>query len=194
MANIVLRPLESIFATQAASFEARGPLDEAIARLSAATKSSAWTAWLEASPECLMGKVSRGDVFVWWYRGPRSPLPAVFRGAFSLDGDRVVLAGHFQYSARDRLLLGGAVAMLLLFLVSSVAGLASVLVATSPITDRILASIFLGALMATTALVFRSVQPLRQDDIVKVSRTIRSAMTGEPSNDALQRPGVSPAR
>lgn len=186
----MLWPLRSIFATKPASFRATCTLDDAVDRLSAATRRSAWIAWLEASPECLMGRVSRDAVIVWWYRGPRTPLPAVFRGTFSVAQDAVILTGQFQHRTTDRLFLTAMVVILLLFLMASVTGLAVVFGLTLPLGDRLIAAGFLWALMATTAIaVFCSVQPLRQDDIRKVSMAVLQALD-DPPNSTLQRPGA----
>jgi hypothetical protein len=118
----------------------------------------------------------------------------VFRGAFSVTGDTVVLTGQFQHGTAGRLFLTGAVAILFLFFVASVAGLTMVFAATLPLRDRLLAGAFLGALMATTAIaVFFSVQPLRQDDVRNVSLTIRQAFNSDTSNHGLPRAGAHPA-
>jgi hypothetical protein len=149
---IVLGSLRSIFAKQPASFSAACTMAEAVGRLRAAAKHSAWKAWLEARSECLVGRVSEDAVAVWWYRGPRTPLPAVFRGAFSEASDSVLLTGAFQHRTIDRLLLTAAAAILLLFLVASVAGLAAVFVSVLSLGDRLLAGGFLGALAVGAAI------------------------------------------
>src|SRR5262245_39677209 len=120
---LMLRSLRSVFATLPLTFQVPCTLDEGLGRLSAATKRSPWRAWLEATPECLIGTVSRDAVVVRWYRGPRVRSPQ-FRGAFVLAGDTVVLEGRFQHSPGERCLLVAAIMLLTLFLVASVVGLA----------------------------------------------------------------------
>jgi len=189
----MLRPLRSIFATLPASFQAPCPLDEALGRLNAATKRSPWRAWLEATPECLTGKVSRDAVVVRWYRGPRVPSQQ-FRGTFLLAGDTVVLEGRFQHSPGERGLLVAAVVLLTLFLVASVLGLAVLFVVPVPLGGRLLAVGLLAALVVSTTLaVFFGAQPLRQDDITRTSLAIRDALNSDPSNPTLQRSGVRDA-
>jgi len=188
--TIVLRPLRSIFATRPTAFQLPCRLDEAVGRLSAATKRSAWRAWLEATPECLIGQVSRDAVVVRWYRGPRLPSQQ-FRGAFSGSGDTIVLEGQFQHSTGERWFLAAAVMLLALFLIASVTGLALVFAVTLPLADRLLTASFLAALMATTGIaIFFATQPLRQDDISRASLAILQALNTDPSNSTLQRSGV----
>jgi hypothetical protein len=86
------------------------------------------------------------------------------------------------------------VVILLVFLMDSVAGLAVVFGVMLPLGDRLIAAGFIWALMVTTAIaVFCSVQPLRQDDIRKVSMAVLQALD-VPSNSTLQRPGARDAR
>jgi len=142
-----------------------------------------------------MGKISPDGVVVWWYRGPRTPLPAVFYGSFAIAHETVVLTGRFQHRIADRLLLTVLVVVLLLFSVASMVGLAIVFYVTLSPMDRLLVAGLLGALMATTAIaVFWSIQPLRQDDISKVSLAIREALNDDPSNSPLQRTVARDAR
>jgi len=85
--------------------------------------------WLEEwAVDCLLGRVSAGHVEVRRHRaGSRDPLPAVFVGAFSTDGDKVILAGHFRHSTASRFLLLWALAFFaILFTASTVFGVALV--------------------------------------------------------------------
>src|SRR5438045_8687206 len=191
---IVLRPLRSIFATRAASFRAPCALDEAVERLRAVTKSGPWRAWWDATPECLVGKVSQDAVVVGWYRGPRARAEQ-FRGAFSKAGEAVVLEGRFQHATGERWLLVVAVALCGIFLVTSASGLAIVLIVNLPFADRLVSASFLAALTATTtAALFFATQPLSEGAIERTSQAIRQAFDPNPSNSTLQRPGVRDAR
>jgi hypothetical protein len=78
------------------------------------------------------------------------------------------------------MLLTAAAAILLLFLVASVAGLAAVFVSALSLGDRLLAGGFLGALAVGAAVAtFCAVQPLRPDDISKVSLAIHQALNDQ---------------
>ena len=190
----MLRPLRSVFATLPTSFQVPCTLDEALGRLSTATMSSPWRAWLEATPECLVGKVSRDAVVVRWYRGPRVPSQQ-FRGAFLFAGNTVVLEGRFQHSPGERCLLVAAVVLLTLLLVASVIGLAVLFAVPLPLGGRLLAGGLLAALVISTAIaVFFAAQPLRQDEITRTSLAIRDALNANPSNSTLQRTGARDAR
>jgi len=156
--------------------------------------SSPWRAWLEATPECLVGKVSRDAVVVRWYRGPRVPSQQ-FRGAFLFAGNTVVLEGRFQHSPGERCLLVAAVVLLTLLLVASVIGLAVLFAVPLPLGGRLLAGGLLAALVISTAIaVFFAAQPLREDDITRTSLAIRDALNANPSNSTLQRTGARDAR
>jgi hypothetical protein len=187
----ILRSLRSIFATLPVSFQVPCTLDEALSRLSASTKRSPWRAWLDASPECLVGKVTRDAVVVRWYRGPRVPSQQ-FRGALLLAGDQVVLEGRFQHSPGERGLLVAAIVLLTLFLVVSLIGLVVLLAAPVALGGRFLAGGFLAALAISALIaIFFATQPLRQADIAQTSLAIRAALNTNPSNRPLERSGMN---
>jgi hypothetical protein len=157
----MLVPFRSVLSTRPASFVTAGPLDEAVRRLAAVVKRN----WLEEwAVDCLLGRVSAGHVEVRRHRaGSRDPLPAVFVGAFSTDADKVILAGHFRHSTASRFLLLWALA----------------------------AGVFIGAFMIASGLaLWRSTQPLTEEDVSVVSAGIQEALD-TPSNKPLERPGFA---
>jgi hypothetical protein len=191
MAVTMLVPLRSVFSTRPASFVTVASLDDAVRRLAVVVKPSVWQEW---AVDCLIGRVSADHVEVRRHRaGSRDPLPAVFVGAFSTDGDNVVLAGHFRHSTASRVLLVAALAIFgVLFAASTLFG--GVLVtSTQSFAQKVGAGIFIGALMIVSALaLWRSTQPLTEEDISGVSAGIQKALD-TPSNKPFHlTPGLAP--
>src|SRR5262249_8436444 len=117
MALTMLVPLRSVFSMRPASFVTVGSLDDAVRRLAAVVKRSWWQEW---AVDCLIGRVSADYVEVRRHRaGSRDPLPAVFVGAFSADGDKVILAGYFRHSTATRILLVAGLVIFAIFFVAS---------------------------------------------------------------------------
>jgi hypothetical protein len=189
MAVTMLVPFRSVLSTRPASFVTAGPLDDAVRRLAAVVKRN----WLEEwAVDCLLGRVSAGHVEVRRHRaGSRDPLPAVFVGAFSTDGAKVILAGHFRHSTASRFLLLWALAFFaILFTASTVFGVALV-TSTWPYAGKVGAGVFIGAFMIASGLaLWRSTQPLTEEDVSVVSAGIQEALD-TPSNKPLERPGCA---
>src|SRR5262245_29606245 len=187
MAVTMLVPLRSVFSTRQAEFVTVGSLDDAVRRLAAAVKRSWWQEW---AVDCLIGRVSADHVEVRRHRaGSRDPLPAVFVGAFSTNGDNVVLAGRFQHSRASRIILVAALAIFAVFFVASTLFGGGLVTSTLPLAKKVGAGTFIGALMIASALaLWRSTQPLTEDDVSVVSAGIQNALD-TPSNNIVERTG-----
>jgi hypothetical protein len=105
-----------------------------------------------------------------------------------------VLAGHFRHSTASRVLLVAGLAIFALFFVASTLFGAALLTSTQPLVQKVGAAIFIGALIIVSALaLWRSTQPLTEEDISVVSAGIQMALD-TPSNKPLERAGLSAPR
>jgi hypothetical protein len=187
MAVTMRVPLRSVFSTRQAAFVTVGSLDDAVRRLAVIVKRSVWQEW---AVDCLIGRVSADYVEVRRHRaGSRDPLPAVFVGGFSTDGDNVVLAGHFRHSTASRILLVATLAIFAVFFAASTLFGGVLVTSARPFAQKVGAGIFIGALMIASALaLWRSTQPLTEEDISVVSAGIQKGLD-TPSNNIVERTG-----
>jgi hypothetical protein len=115
----------------------------------------------------------------------------VFVGAFSTDGDQVILAGHFRHSTASRFLLLWALAFFAILFTASTIFLVALLTSTWPYAGKVAAGVFLGAFMIASGLaLWRSTQPLTEEDVSVVSAGIQEALD-TPSNNPLERSGYA---